>query len=187
MTKDDNKDYIIINKHTIKKAFIVLFVCALVAVIIIMLFKIDNLQNQISDLKQQVEQLSKESENVSSLEITKKSYYKDYEIDDSTYIKISSQQNQFMVYFHSDSCYVCEQANVYIDKYITLGYQNYIPIYFATKDKVPSLFANEGLGLEVTPTMVFFNQEENTYQVFEGYDEILNLLSNIVAQAKEEQ
>jgi len=117
-----------------------------------------------------------------TLEISNMEYYTEYELDDSGYINMPYDVDEYMIYFHSNSCSACLMSNVYVDKYIRLGYQSIVPIFFASSDKSLSLFLDEKLNINVTPTIVLFSISQEKYYVFEGLDEIISILDKKIQE-----
>lgn len=181
------QDVITIRKTSLKKAgkivfyiYVLIFSIFLIVCQSMTLTKINDLTTRFNNLV-----VSPESgtEDVDTLEISAMSYYKAYELDDSMNITQTSKDGDYMLYFHSDTCHYCLEANVFLNQYITLGYQDNIPIYFVTYDKAPGLF-NDKYGIESTPTLIYHNAKENKDVNYVGSDEIFNLLDGLVKAAQ---
>jgi len=188
MEEVENKtEYITIKKSTLTKVAKILFYIYLLIFTILITVLVINQNKKIDELKETISAISTSTnqEESSTLQISSMAYYPDYELDNSMQLE-TEEGKDFMIYFHSDDCGYCLEANVFINQYITLGYQNYVPIYFATQDKSPDLFENDAFVIESTPTMVYFDASEETYSLYEGVDDLLTLLNNIVEEANNE-
>jgi len=188
MEKPLQDEVITIKKTTIKKLGKVFFFIYVLAFSVFAVIghvsqkkEIDNLTEQINSISSNTTSQTQNDE----LQISAMAYYQDYELDNNMQIELEEGKD-FMIYFHADDCAYCLAANVYINQYITLGYQGYVPIYFATIDKSPDLFENDQFTIESTPTMVYFNASEETYSLYEGADDVLTLLDNLVSEANNE-
>ena len=181
---NDKKEYITIKKTTLINIAKILFYIYLLIFTVFMTVSTVNQNKKIDELNETISSLSLQSsqEQSTSLQISSMAYYSDYELDNSLQIEIAEGQD-FMIYFHSDECPYCLEANVYLNQYITLGYQGYVPIYFATYDKSPDLFENDSFTIESTPTMVYFDSSEESCSLYEGADDILTLLDSLVSEA----
>ena len=181
-------EYITIKKTTLVKTARILFYIYLLVFTVFIAVTTINQTKTINELKETISSLNIQNnqEQASELQIADMAYYPDYELDNSMEIKLEEGKD-FMVYFHSRECVYCLEANVYLNQYITLGYQGFVPIYFATADKSPDLFENDKFVIESTPTMVYFDASEETYSLYEGSEDILTLLDNLVKEANNGQ
>lgn len=180
------KDIIVIKKTSLKKAGKIVFCIYVLVFSIFMIVSQINVQTTVTDLLDKFNNLttsSSDSSEISTLQISAMTYYKDYELDDSVDISKLADGNDYMIYFHSDSCSYCLEANVFLNQYITLGYQNNVPIYFATIDTAPELFDDVRFQIESTPTMYYYSASDKTYSGYIGVDDIFTLLDQIVSNA----
>ena len=138
----EGKDYITIKKTTLKKTGIIVFLIYVLIFSIFMIVSQVKITNKLDKLSTvtTVNTYDNTAGNVDTLQISAMSYYKDYELDDSMNLTHTKDGEDYMIYFHSDTCHYCLEANVFLNQYITLGYQNNVPIYFATTEKASTLF-----------------------------------------------
>lgn len=182
------QDVITIKKTSLKKAGIIVFCIYVLIFSIFMIVSQSSTLSKINDLTTKINNLTVNSgsyeEQIDTLEISAMSYYKDYELDDSMNISKVGKNGDYMIYFHSNTCHYCLEANVFLNQYITLGYQENVPIYFATPEKASGLFNDERFKVESTPTMYYYSAADNTYKGYIGSDEIFTLLDGLVTNAK---
>ena len=185
---ENKKEYITIKKTTLVRTLRILFYIYLLVFTVVVTVLITRQTKTINELKETISSINLQNsqDQIESLQISDMAYYPDYELDNSMQIELEEGKD-FMIYFHSRECQYCLEANVYLNQYITLGYQDYVPVYFATYDKSPDLFENDKFVIESTPTMVYFDSSEETYSLYEGVDDILTLLDNLVKDANNEQ
>lgn len=181
----EGKDYITIKKTTLKKTGIIVFLIYVLIFSIFMIVSQVKITNKLDKLSTvaTVNTYDNTAGNVDTLQISAMSYYKDYELDDSMNLTHTKDGEDYMIYFHSDTCHYCLEANVFLNQYITLGYQNHTPIYFATSDKAQGLFNDERFKIESTPTLVYYSAKDDSFTSFIGSDEIFNKLDQIVSAA----
>lgn len=185
MERQIEQDTITIKKTSIKRAgkivfYIYVFIFSMFMIInqSVQLTKLNDLINRINALQIASNQAVAE---IDTLQISAMTYYKDYELTNESDISELEKTGDYMIYFHSDSCHYCLEANVFINQYITLGYQNNIPIYFATTDNASALFEDSRFKVESTPAMFYYSKANSSYTSYVGSDEIFTLLDGLVA------
>ena len=129
----------------------------------------------ISSINEPKEEILKQEEIKETLDIEKTDYYEKYNISN---IELSNDVN-YLLYFHQQNCGGCLDTNKVIDKYITLGYENVIPLYFVSLNELPDLF--DEYNIEETPTLFYSNDGEAVY--YTGLEEIKPFLDKIVETA----
>lgn len=110
------------------------------------------------------------------------SYYNDLLLTDAD--DISKLGDDYILYFHQATCSHCQEANVFVDMYVSMDINKYVPIYFVTPDSAPALFSNTMFGSEgITSTPTFVRMTNgNIAQTAVGSDEGYNMLTPIVEQ-----
>ena len=184
--ENEHKEYIQISKTTLKKVGGIFFCIYILIFSGFMLFtqlkqstKIDNIESTLNNLLS-----GEQTEETNTLQISAMTYYKDYELTNPSTIEDLKKEGDFMIYFHSDTCQYCLEANVFLNQYITLGYQNNTPIYFATIDKVEELFDDDRFQVESTPTMTYYSKNNDVFTSYVGTDDIFTLLDELVKNSK---
>lgn len=184
----EETEVITISKKSLKTAGKIVF-CIYVLIFSVFMIVTQSIQTtRINELNDKFNSLAMSSNTVQTetdtLQISAMTYYKDYELTDSSDIDQIGQNGDYMIYFHSDTCHYCLEANVFLNQYITLGYQNNVPIYFATTEKASALFDDERFKVESTPTMFYYSKADNSYTSYVGSEEIFTLLDGLVTNSK---
>lgn len=122
------------------------------------------------------------SSNAQTYNIETASYYNDLLLTDAD--DISKLGDDYILYFHQATCSHCQEANVFVDMYVSMEANKYVPIYFVTPDSAPELFANKMFGSEgITSTPTFVRMTNGSVaETVIGTDEGYNMLTPIVEQ-----
>lgn len=170
-----SKNYLILNKKTINKIIRIIMYCYVALVCTITLIFVVNINKKIQDIN-----LSFSTDNnineTETLNILSKEYYSNYLATDDNFNNMIKDVDEYVLYFHQENCAYCMEANVFVDKYIQLGYMNYVPIIFLDLESSNSIF--DKYNIENTPTAIYHTNNED--KVYTGIDEIWNLFDSLV-------
>lgn len=106
------------------------------------------------------------------------------------FLKNLAGVTDYYIYFHSEDCSHCLEANVYIASYYNIPVDDsenpeYVfdlyPVFFATAEAAPGLF--ETYNVDSTPTLIHFIDGEQTESVV-GPEDISNLLLTKVHEVR---
>lgn len=172
-TQELKKDYFVLKKSTIYKILIAILSIYLLFVSTFTMIKVLNIEDKISTLN-----ISNNNESVAeTLDITTKDYYSNYLATDDNFDNMINGVDTYILYFHQDNCQYCMEANVFIDRYIELGYMNYVPVIFVNPDSANEIF--DKYDIEGTPTAIYHVDGKDT--IYDGADEIWTLFDELVA------
>lgn len=110
-----------------------------------------------------------------ALVIETKDYYEYYRLSNNN---IDDKQS-YILYFHQRDCSSCMDTNYIVDKYISLGYENLIPLYIVCFNDEKYIF--DKYMVSETPTLYFFNNGNEAYLV--GKKNICDFLNDLVIKA----
>jgi len=107
------------------------------------------------------------------------SYVSFHLITKDIYHKLLEQGETFLIYFRSDQCSACRQADQFVYEYLEKGYGALYPFYIAQKEYAYELFVDETISLEVTPTLIYYDKNQ-ILRKQEGVQEVYELLDEMV-------
>lgn len=145
--------------------------------------KVINIDNKVESIEQSIQYGGSTGESLAqTYDIESASYYNDLLLTDED--DISKLGDDYILYFHQLTCSHCQEANVFVDMYVSMNINKHVPIYFVTPDSAPALFSNTMFGSEgVTSTPTFVRMTNgNVAQTAVGSDEGYNMLTPIVEQ-----
>lgn len=187
-------------KHTLKTILITFIVLCVVVccVISIIVLRNQNAINEKLDYLLTMQETSDRSDAIDLRSALGSTVYNNLTITDDIYIEIGLQNylkelndgNDYYIYFHSETCEHCLEANLYITSYYNVPVDDsedsefvfdLYPVFFATTEEAPNLFTT--FNVESTPTLIHFVNGEQTETVV-GAEDISDLLLTKVHEVR---
>lgn len=163
-------------------------ICTVVALICFNIsfttIKVNEISNKLDTLNESIKNINGYSYQSDASEdtfnIMSASYYSNYEITDDNLAFMTEGVDKYILYFHQETCQYCLQANVFVNSFIELGFNEAVPVFFVTPDKADTVF--DQYNVESTPTAIVIENGTQTNTAV-GPDEIFTVFDNIVKSA----